>query len=229
MCDLEHGGAINPSPFMDRKDGHLYLAYSKPMLGKRLENQHLTDITLAEIDGNNAGSGGRCGNSNPGAVPTPIMLQKMHKDGVTPDGAPVQILDRIAADGLLVEAPSIVRAEDGTYFLFFSSGCTQDRTYVSICLAADLRSRIDIRLAEHQIRDGRHCHRPVQASAAGTADHRRLRPRIAWIAECHQEPRHIRIHPGLSLSPAHIAGRRPGNVVGVSSRPLTVGGAARRV
>lgn len=84
-----------------------------------------------EIDGNNAGHGGDCGNSVEPVVSTPIMLQKMLRDGVTPDGEPVQILDRTAEDGPLVEAPYLVRSKEGVYFLFFSSGCTRQSTYVS--------------------------------------------------------------------------------------------------
>lgn len=57
------------------------------------------------------------------------MLQKMMADGVTRDGEPVQILDRIASDGPLVEAPMIIRSAEGMYFLFFSSGCTRDPSY----------------------------------------------------------------------------------------------------
>lgn len=68
-------------------------------------------------------------------MPTPIMLQRMLKDGVTPDGPPIQILDRIAEDGPLVEAPDIVRSKEGIYFLFFSSGCATDSSYASRALA----------------------------------------------------------------------------------------------
>lgn len=59
------------------------------------------------------------------------MLQKMRKDGVTAVGAPVQILDRTDGDGPLVEAPNLVRSKEGIYFLFYSSGCTRDSSYVS--------------------------------------------------------------------------------------------------
>jgi beta-xylosidase len=58
------------------------------------------------------------------------MLQKLMADGVTPDGDPVQILDRDpnGADGPYVEAPNL-RLVDGTYYLTFSSGCYCDDTY----------------------------------------------------------------------------------------------------
>lgn len=109
ICDFEHGGAIDPSPFVD-KGGELYLAY--------------------KVDGNNIGHGGACGNTVKPLVPTPIMLQKMHKSGTSLDGRPVQMLDRKDGDGPLVEAPNIVRSKEGIYFLFFSSGCTRDASYV---------------------------------------------------------------------------------------------------
>ncbi|KAK3072057.1 hypothetical protein LTR53_007529 [Teratosphaeriaceae sp. CCFEE 6253] len=107
-CDVVLGGAIDPAAFKD-KDGTLYVAY--------------------KIDGNNIGHGGSCGNTRAPIMPTPIMLQKMRPDGVTADGRPVQILDRTKADGPLVEAPALVRAPDGTCFLFFSSGCTRSSSY----------------------------------------------------------------------------------------------------
>jgi len=107
-CPLDQGGAIDPAAFKD-KDNTLYVAY--------------------KVDGNNIGHGGLCGNTKAPLVPTPIMLQKMLPDGVTNDGAPIQILDRTAADGPLVEAPELVLSPAGVYFLFFSSGCTRSPTY----------------------------------------------------------------------------------------------------
>ena len=57
------------------------------------------------------------------------MLVKVAADGVTPLGAPVQILDRMDIDGPLVEAPSILRTNDGVYNLFFSSNCYSTPEY----------------------------------------------------------------------------------------------------
>lgn len=68
---------------------------------------------MYKVDGNNLGGGGTCGNGNE-EYSTPIMLQLMECDGVTPNGAPMQLLDRIAADGPLIEAPSLVLVK-GTY------------------------------------------------------------------------------------------------------------------
>ncbi|KAF2774090.1 Arabinanase/levansucrase/invertase [Teratosphaeria nubilosa] len=107
-CELDQGGAIDPAGFQD-DDGTLYVVY--------------------KIDGNNIGHGGTCGNTVKPIVPTPLMLQKMEADGVTKSGNATQILDRIASDGPLIEAPSLVRSSAGIYFLFFSSGCTRAPSY----------------------------------------------------------------------------------------------------
>jgi len=72
---------------------------------------------------------GSCGNAVPPLVDTPIIVQKMLADGYTPDGPPKTILDRIKGDGPLVEAPALIRSDEGIYFLFFSSGCTREASY----------------------------------------------------------------------------------------------------
>lgn len=52
------------------------------------------------------------------------MMQAVAGDGQTPQGSPHQILDNAgASDDGIVEAPSLVKAPDNTYALFFSSGC----------------------------------------------------------------------------------------------------------
>ena len=99
-CPLGQGGAIDASGFADT-DGSRYVVY--------------------KIDGNSLGGGGACGNGDE-SHGTPIMLQAVNADGVTPNGNPVQILDRDANDGPLVEAPYLILHE-GTYVLFFSSNC----------------------------------------------------------------------------------------------------------
>lgn len=92
-CPRDEGGAIDPAGFFDESKKKRYVVY--------------------KVDGNalNDGSG------------TPIRLQEVStKDGSTPIGKPVDILDRIVSeDGPLVEAPSLVRTEQGKYLLFFSS------------------------------------------------------------------------------------------------------------
>ncbi|KAJ7842253.1 glycosyl hydrolase [Mycena olivaceomarginata] len=106
-CPISQGGAIDPAGH-HHPDGSIYVVY--------------------KIDGNSLGHGGSCNNGVAPIVSTPIMLQKMAADGVTPVGSPVQILDRDAGDGPLVEAPSLINV-NGVFFLFFSSGCYADTSY----------------------------------------------------------------------------------------------------
>jgi beta-xylosidase len=96
------GGAIDPAPFRD-VDGKLYVTY--------------------KVDGNSVGHGGDCGNGVYPIVDTPIMLQELESDGVTPVGDPIPILHRTDSDGPLVEAPRLVRSQEGIYFLTFSAHC----------------------------------------------------------------------------------------------------------
>ncbi|KAI9746482.1 MAG: hypothetical protein M1818_000195 [Claussenomyces sp. TS43310] len=107
-CPIDQGGAIDPSAFID-DDGTYYLVY--------------------KVDGNSIGHGGTCGNTVDPIVSTPIMLQQMENDAVTPVGSPVQILDRGQYDGPLIEAPDIIRSSAGTYILFFSSNCYSTTLY----------------------------------------------------------------------------------------------------
>ncbi len=102
------GGAIDPAGFTD-SDGTIYVVY--------------------KIDGNSIGHGGNCNNGIAPFAPTPIMIQPMEADGVTPRGRPTKILDRSDADGPLVEAPSLVWSREGVYVLFFSSNCFAGPNY----------------------------------------------------------------------------------------------------
>lgn len=106
-CPLTQGGAIDASGFLDQ-DGTRYVAY--------------------KIDGNSIGHGGNCNNGVAPLVATPIMLQKVADDAVTPVGDPVQILDRDDSDGPLVEAPYLILHE-GVYILFYSTHCYTDPAY----------------------------------------------------------------------------------------------------
>lgn len=109
FCPLAQGGAIDPSWFVDT-GGQRYITY--------------------KIDGNSLGHGGPCSNAVAPYVPTPIMLQAVMGDGVTLQGGSTQILDNDGAgDTGVVEAPSLVKAPDDTYVLFFSSGCFQTDGY----------------------------------------------------------------------------------------------------
>ncbi|KAJ5511298.1 Glycoside hydrolase family 43 [Penicillium expansum] len=108
-CRLDQGGSIDPSGFKD-KDGSRYVVF--------------------KVDGNSVGHGGDCNNGIEPLVSTPILLQKVGADGVTPIGDAVQILDRNTADGdgPLVEAPNLI-LHGGTYFLFYSTHCFTDPKY----------------------------------------------------------------------------------------------------
>ncbi|CAD0097084.1 unnamed protein product [Aureobasidium mustum] len=108
VCPLDQGGAIDSDNFMD-VDGTQYVVY--------------------KVDGNSIGHGGSCGNTVAPIVNTPIMLQKLAGDGVTPVGSPVKLLDRGDLDGPLIEAPSLMRTSNGKYVLFFSSNCFASSNY----------------------------------------------------------------------------------------------------
>lgn len=108
VCPTDQGGAIDASGFVE-SDGTRYVLY--------------------KIDGNSLGHGGSCNNGVDPIVSTPIMIQPVAADGVTKQGSATQILSNIAEDGPLVEAPSLIYAADGTYYLFYSSGCFSDGSY----------------------------------------------------------------------------------------------------
>ena len=107
-CWPERGGAIDADGFIDT-DGSIWITY--------------------KIDGNNPVNGKRYKDPTTQQDSTPIMLQKMQADGVTPIRTPTQILDRSEHDGPLVEATTLVRSAEGTYFLFFSSNAYNTHWY----------------------------------------------------------------------------------------------------
>ena len=122
VCDLASGGAIDPNGFWDEATGRRYVAY--------------------KVDGNSVGHGGDCNNAVAPMAATPIMLQEVSaRDGATPIGRAVQILDRDgAADGPLVEAPSLAYVPSGGgkddddggpgyYVLFYSNHCWSTPQY----------------------------------------------------------------------------------------------------
>ncbi|KAL3456717.1 glycosyl hydrolase [Aspergillus heterothallicus] len=99
-CHNDEGGAIDASGFRD-EDGTRYVVY--------------------KVDGNSLNGDGT-------THPTPIILQRLGSDAVTPEGDGVQILDRDDADGPLVEAPSLLKV-GGTYYLSFSSNWYNSLNY----------------------------------------------------------------------------------------------------
>lgn len=110
ICPQEQGGAIDAAGFLD-DDGKRYVLY--------------------KIDGPAAANGGYC--ASPANTPrTPIMIQRTEADGYTKVGDPVQIYDNNGVDDRYqTEAPSLLKGSDGTYFLFFSTGCYDDNSYTT--------------------------------------------------------------------------------------------------
>jgi hypothetical protein len=110
FCPQDSGGAIDASGFRDPGTGHRYVLY--------------------KIDGNALGHGGSCNNFIGPIVPTPIILQRVWRDGITvAEGHDaVEILNRDARDGPLVESPSLMY-RSGRYFLFYSSNCWSSDEY----------------------------------------------------------------------------------------------------
>ena len=107
-CPTSQGGAIDSSSFKDA-DGSYYIVY--------------------KIDGNSIGHGGSCGNSVAPEIATPVMLQKLSSDAMTPTGSPTELIDHSPLDGPLIEAPALMRSAGGKYVLFFSSNCFASEWY----------------------------------------------------------------------------------------------------
>jgi hypothetical protein len=81
-----------------------------------------------EFDGNSVGHVGSCGNTVAPIVPTPLMLQQLAADGVTPVGSPIELLGRDDADNPLFEAPNLISV-NGVYVLLFGSKCYSTMLY----------------------------------------------------------------------------------------------------
>lgn len=112
-----HGGAIDPAGFLDRSNGKRYIIY--------------------KIDSNSLGHGGLCRNDVLPIEPTPLLLQEVDpNDGVTLVGLPIQLFDRDALDGPLIEAPAMYLTTEGVYFLFFSSHCFTTPLYHTVYATA---------------------------------------------------------------------------------------------
>ncbi|CAG8228879.1 unnamed protein product [Penicillium salamii] len=108
-CPLDQGGAIDADGFKD--GGTYYVVY--------------------KVDRNSLNGDGT-------THPTPLMLQGLNSDAVTPNGNPTQLLDRDDTDGPLIEAPSLANV-DGTYYLSFSSNAYDTEKYdVSYATASAL-------------------------------------------------------------------------------------------
>lgn len=110
ICDLQAGGAIDASPFLDPRSGTLYLTW--------------------KIDSNSLGGGGPCGNAD-SSQPTPLQIAPLNpRTGTSFLGPATTILDRTEHDGPLIEAPSLgYSAREKLYVLFFSSNCYNTEFY----------------------------------------------------------------------------------------------------
>jgi beta-xylosidase len=107
-CPFDQGGAIDASGFRDG-DGTRYVVY--------------------KLDANSLGFGGSCNNGVGPIISTPILIQKVEKDGVSKIGDFHQLITNDSPeDGPLVEGPSMIHSGD-TYYLFYSSNCFTTLNY----------------------------------------------------------------------------------------------------
>ena len=109
ICPEEAGGAIDASGFLD-DDNRRYVVY--------------------KIDGPAATNGGYCANSNNKPSNTSLMLVETTNNGYDRVSGPINLYNH---DGLPdrynIEAPSLIKSQEGIYFLFFSHGCYTDNSY----------------------------------------------------------------------------------------------------
>jgi len=122
VCDLRHGGNIDPNLFLDPLNGAAYLVY--------------------KTDGDTIGHGGACGNTVAPIAPTPLYMQLLNpEDLTTPVGEPIFLFSNGPEDGPNVERPCMVFL-NGTYFMLYNSHCFQDLSYrvnyVSCVAASDV-------------------------------------------------------------------------------------------
>jgi hypothetical protein len=58
------------------------------------------------------------------------MLQRLANDLVSREGDPIELIrNNQTAGEPLVEAPALLKADDGTYILFYSTGCWNTESY----------------------------------------------------------------------------------------------------
>ena len=87
---------------------------------------------LWKVDGNSRGGGTTCQSGTPGGayISTPIMIQRMARDAMTLLDSPSQILDNQgAANDGVTEAPSLYKAPNGEFVLFYSAHCYSSDDY----------------------------------------------------------------------------------------------------
>ena len=111
ICNDAGGGLIDPAGWDDGKNR--WIVY--------------------KVDGSNFGGATTCpngGKPGPSYLSTAIMLQKVGRDALTLQGSPKKILDNLgAADNGITESPSLTRASNGRFILFFSTHCFSSDDY----------------------------------------------------------------------------------------------------
>jgi beta-xylosidase len=113
ICPAADGGAIDPAFYRDLSpaDGSCYVLY--------------------KIDTPNNNKGHTMCDKNTNHMRTPIMLQQVDcNSGQPTNGGPTEIYNNNGdVDRWNIEAPSLYRGSDGTYFLFYSCGCYSNESY----------------------------------------------------------------------------------------------------
>lgn len=113
ICPAADGGAIDPAFYRDSSpaDGSCYVLY--------------------KIDTPNNNKGHTMCDDDTNHMRTPIMLQQVDcNSGQPTNGGPTEIYNNNGdVDRWNIEAPSLYRGSDGTYFLFYSSGCYSNESY----------------------------------------------------------------------------------------------------
>lgn len=110
ICPESDGGAIDASGYLDDNNKR-YVVY--------------------KIDAPAIQDGSYCASpDNAPSYNTSLMLQQVEHDASTPVRGPAVLYNNDGVkDKYNIEAPIIVKGKDGTYFLFFNSGCFGDNSY----------------------------------------------------------------------------------------------------
>jgi len=136
FCPVLNDQAIDPNGFTDH-DGSRYVVFKHNMRNKTVHAPHWAWYTNSQASGvklmaNVKALSPHCGSQGPPYAPTPIKIQQVGADGVTKLSPRRIILDnRGFPDIGNSESPSLMRADNGNYFLFFAHGCFQDGTYAT--------------------------------------------------------------------------------------------------
>lgn len=138
-CGAPGDQSIDPDGFIDT-DGKRYVVWKHAMRNTTAPNNAAhwawySDSKLSGIDQREgtAPLSTRCGGQGPPYGPTAVTVREVSaEDGVTEIGPPAIVLDNLGwMDIGNTESPSMMRGENGYYFLFFSHGCFLDGTYTT--------------------------------------------------------------------------------------------------